>query len=57
MEFPVDPILQTAGWRERMELNDLMHFDGWDESSAKGDWQDFEIALTETANQPFNPPQ
>ena len=57
MEFPVDPILQTAGWRERMELNDLMHFDGWDESSTKADWQDFEIALTETENQPFNPPQ
>jgi 5,6-dimethylbenzimidazole synthase len=56
-EFPAHPILQTAGWRERMELNDLMHFDGWDRSSTRPDWKDFEIALTETANQPLSPPQ
>ena len=57
IEFPPDPILQTAGWRERIELNELMHFDGWDKSTNHADWQDFERALTETANQPFGLPQ
>ena len=57
IEFPADPILQTVGWRDRMELNDLIHFDGWDESSTRTNWQDFQIELTKIANQPFDPPQ
>ena len=57
MEFPADPILQTAGWRKRMDLNQLIHFDGWDKSSTRIGWHDFESALTETTNQPFSPPR
>ena len=57
MEFPADPILQTAGWRKRMDLNQLIHFDGWDRSSTRTGWHDFESALTETTNQPFSPPR
>ena len=57
IEFPADPILQTAGWRERIELNELMHFDGWDKTSARTSWKDFENALTENLNQPFDSPQ
>ena len=57
IEFPADPILQTARWRERIKLNELMHFDGWDKTSTGTSWQDFEIALTENLNQPFDSPQ
>ena len=57
MEFPTDPILQTAGWRGRMELNELIHFDGWDKSTTGTHWRDFEIALSENESQPFSPPK
>ena len=46
VEFPADPVLQTAGWRDRLGLEGLMHFDRWEESSKGTEWQEFMTALT-----------
>jgi 5,6-dimethylbenzimidazole synthase len=48
VEFPPEPVLQTAGWRNRMELEGLVHFDGWEESPEGGDWGEFRSALAKT---------
>ena len=29
VEFPARPVLQTVGWRDRLPLNDLVHYEGW----------------------------
>jgi 5,6-dimethylbenzimidazole synthase len=36
-EFPDGPDLQRAGWRERIPLSDLVHFNRW-ENRAEGQW-------------------
>ena len=53
VEFPNEPVLQTAGWRNRMELEGLIHFDGWqnqhDNHHPSDDmWRDFKEALSDT---------
>ena len=48
VEFTKEPVLQAAGWRDRLDLEDLVHFDGWGEGPANGDWGDFRQALEET---------
>ncbi len=30
--FPEEPILQREGWRDRLELDDLVHLEGWEGS-------------------------
>ena len=47
VEFPTEPVLQTAGWRDRMDLGGLIHFDTWEGASRVGEWQEFKAALTE----------
>ena len=49
VEFPPEPVLQTAGWRGRMELEGLVHFDGWEEGTGSGAWEGFKAALSEKA--------
>ena len=58
MEFPQEPVLQSAGWRNRMNLEGLIHFDGWDNQpgtghtdteSDFGSWEGFKRALSDTA--------
>ena len=44
VEFTTEPVLQAAGWRDRLDLEDLVHFDGW----GKGDWAEFSRALEAT---------
>ena len=44
VEFTTEPVLQAAGWRDRLELEDLVHFDGW----GGGDWAEFSRALEAT---------
>ena len=48
VEFPERPLLETVGWRQRLPLNQLLHFDGW-ESGAPGaqGWQDLQRLLEE----------
>jgi 5,6-dimethylbenzimidazole synthase len=36
-EFPDGPELQRAGWRQRLPLSELVHFDCW-EHRADGQW-------------------
>ena len=36
-EFPDGPELQRAGWRQRLPLSDLVHFDSW-QSRADAQW-------------------
>ncbi len=44
VEYTTEPVLQAAGWRDRLNLEDLVHFDGWSE----GDWAEFSRAPEET---------
>lgn len=48
VEFTTEPVLQAAGWRDRLNLEDLVHFDGWGASSADGYWGEFSRALEKT---------
>ncbi|MDA1129432.1 MAG: 5,6-dimethylbenzimidazole synthase [Chloroflexi bacterium] len=48
VEFPPNPVLQTAGWRDRLELENLVHFDGWDEGPEVGAWETFRSALADS---------
>ena len=48
MEFPPEPVLQTAGWRDRMALADLVHFDGWEETPDSAEWEEFRNAISGT---------
>ena len=45
VEFPGQPTLQTAGWRDRLPVSDLLHFDGWETNVAQADWEDFQRAV------------
>ena len=52
VKFPDEPVLQTSGWRDRMELEGLIHFDGWqnqhDNHHPSDDmWGDFKEALSD----------
>ena len=48
-EFSDEPGLQTAGWRRRLPIRQLVHLDDWDTSAPGEDWQGFWDALdTET---------
>jgi 5,6-dimethylbenzimidazole synthase len=49
VEFPSKPMLETVGWRERMPLDQLLHFDGWGAGAEAepADWQAFRQALAE----------
>ena len=52
VKFPDEPVLQTSGWRDRMELEGLIHFDGWqnqhDNHHPSDDmWRDFKEALSD----------
>ena len=39
LEFTDEPGLQRAGWRERLPVEDLLHFDDWNGSAGDGDWK------------------
>ena len=51
VEFTREPVLQTAGWRDRLDLEDLVDFDGWGKGSESEDWVEFKQALVETKAQ------
>ena len=44
-EFPPQPLLQTAGWRERMPIDQLLHFNTWDGKEETQEWLEFRQAL------------
>ena len=41
VEYLGEPLLQTAGWRDRLPLSELLHYDGWESTGAPPDWSDF----------------
>jgi len=45
VEFPSQPLLQTVGWRGRLPVNDLLHFDNWESQGSHSEWPDFQRAL------------
>ena len=53
-EFPSKPTLQTAGWRDRLPVSELLHFDGWDSSSAPPEWEGFQRALKADQESPWD---
>ena len=53
-EFAGEPLLQTKGWRERVPVRELVHYDGWGERESTGEWDVVGKALEacEGAGQP-----
>jgi len=47
-EFPDQPLLQTAGWRERTPIDQLLHFDTWESREETQEWLDFRQTLLST---------
>lgn len=52
VEFPPEPGLQTAGWRNRLPLDQLIHVDGWGNSGTEEDWPGFWDALDTWVDRP-----
>ena len=50
LEFTDEPGLQRAGWRQRLPVRDLLHFDDWDGAPGSGEWQGFADALEAESN-------
>ena len=44
-EFPQQPLLETVGWRQRLPLEDLVHYETWDDTQGSDGWQDFRQGL------------
>ena len=47
LDFPEEPLLQTTGWRKRLPLTDLVHYDGWGCKDSSGPWVEMEAALAQ----------
>ncbi len=47
VEFPPEPLLQTTGWRRRLPLSDLVHYDGWGAKTPADDWEETAAALSD----------
>jgi 5,6-dimethylbenzimidazole synthase len=51
VEFYQRPMLEMAGWRDRLPLEELLHFDSWEHtSSGNNPWQGVLQALTASRN-------
>ncbi len=46
VDFPAQPLLQTTGWRDRLPLTDLVHYDGWGGAASTDLWGVVQAALT-----------
>ena len=44
-EFPEQPMLETARWRNRLPLEDLLHYDGWGQVTESAEWAGFKQEL------------
>ncbi len=45
VEFAPEPLLQSAGWRDRLPVADLVHYDGWGGQAAPGTWDEVRESL------------
>ena len=46
LDFPTEPLLQTSGWRHRLPLSDLVHYDGWGKAADSDHWETVRAALS-----------
>ena len=51
-EFPQEPLLKSTGWRDRLPLNDLEHYEGWGMPAASGALAAVKDALLDTDHSP-----
>ena len=50
VSFDDRPLLETVGWRQRLSLDQLLHFEGWEDgASASSQWGGFQEALQSTS--------
>ena len=54
VEFAPEPLLQTKGWRSRLPLTDLVHYDGWGKQDSVDEWMEVQNALVEREPGPVN---
>ena len=47
-EFPDQPLLQTEGWRGRLPIDQLLHFDSWESKEETQQWLEFRQTLLST---------
>ena len=47
VEFAPEPLLQAKGWRSRLPLTDLVHYDGWGKQDSADEWMEVQNALVE----------
>ena len=46
VEFPERPLLEIVGWRDRLPVEELVHFEGWNPNPGSDTgWQGFQEAL------------
>ena len=51
-EFPQEPLLRTTGWRDRLPLNDLVHYEGWGMPAASSALAAVKEALSDPDHSP-----
>ena len=54
VEFPNQPTLQTVGWRDRLPVSDLLHFDDWASQGSPPEWEDLQRALGADQESPWD---
>ncbi len=54
-EFPKEPLLQSVGWRDRLPLADLVHYDGWGPQPEPEVWEELRDALDLADDNPDRP--
>ena len=54
-DFPEEPLLQTVGWRQRLPLEQLVHFDDWDNTAGSDSWPELRDALYTCAAEGLRP--
>ena len=47
IEFPKRPTLEEVGWRKRLEIQDLIHFEKWGQETYPG-WEEFGDSLRDS---------
>lgn len=51
VEFPETPLLEATGWRDRLELERLIHFEGWSDADETG-WEGLRALLGQSPPSP-----
>jgi len=46
VEFADRPLLEAVGWRQRLPIHQLVHFDGWQATTPADGWRDLWQALS-----------